>query len=164
MHCTDLSPFSFFFLAYQHEHDILRWPNQPRSWNCWHLLLTLFAVGAIKPRIALADVGKYAWSAIFTFRLANRWEKKYQQHKLIRRMMQEINCIYHKRQPLNLTKILFIGDESLKTVTKIFRDYFFLRESTVFYLDDGIFHSKNDVKDNKKNTKCTLPFWHRLPL
>lgn len=65
-------------------------------------------------------------------------------------MMQEINCIYHKRQPLNLTKILFIGDESQKTVTKIFRDYFFLRESTVFYLDDGIFHSKNDVKDNKK--------------
>lgn len=73
-------------------------------------------------------------------------------------MMQEINCIYHKRQPLNLTKILFIGDESQKTVTKIFRDYFFLRESTVFYLDDGIFHSKNDVKVNKKNTKCTLPF------
>lgn len=30
-------------------------------------------------------------------------------------MMQEINCIYHKRQPLNLTKILFIGDESQKT-------------------------------------------------
>lgn len=84
--------------------------------------------------------------------------KKYQQHKLIRRMMQEINCIFHKRQPLNLTKILFIGDESQKTVTKIFRDYFFLRESTVFYLDDGIFHSKNDVKDNKKTTKCTLPF------
>lgn len=159
-------PLFFFFLAYQHEHDILRWPNQHRSWNCWHLLLTLFAVGAIKPRIALADVGKYAWSAIFTFRLANCWEKKYQQHKLIRRMMQEINCIYHKRQPLNLTKILFIGDESQKTVTKIFRDYFFLRESTVFYLDDGIFHSKNDVKDNKKkkSTKCTLPFWHRLPL
>lgn len=157
-------PLFFFFLAYQHEHDILRWPNQPRSWNCWHLLLTLFAVGTIKSRIALADVGKNAWSAIFTFRLANCWEKKYQQHKLIRRMMQEINCIFHKRQPLNLTKILFIGDESQKTVTKIFRDYFFLRESTVFYLDDGIFHSKNDVKDNNKNTKCTLPFWHRLPL
>lgn len=70
--------------------------------------------------------------------------------------MQEINCIYHKRQPLNLTKILFIGDESQKTVTKIFRDYFFLRESTVFYLDDGIFHSKNDVKDNKKKTRNAL--------
>lgn len=72
--------------------------------------------------------------------------------------MQEINCIYHKRQPLNLTKILFIGDESQKTVTKIFRDYFFLRESTVFYLDDGIFHSKNDVKDYKKTRNALYLF------
>lgn len=85
MHPPIYPPF-LFFLAHQLEHDIFSWPNQPRSW-IWHLLLTLFAVGAIKSRIALADVGKYAWSAIFTFRLANCWEKKNQLHKLIRRMM-----------------------------------------------------------------------------
>lgn len=45
-----------------------------------------------------------------------------------------------------------------KKLTKIFRDYFFLRESTVFYLDDGIFHSKNDVKDNKKKKKHKMHF------
>lgn len=113
-------------------------------------------MGTIKSRIALADVGKYAWSAIFTFRLANCWEKKYQQHKLIRRMMQEINCIYHKRQPLNLTKILFIGDESQKNCDKNISWLFFSSGNLQYFISMTGYFIPRMMSRIIKNTRNAL--------